>query len=149
MVALLEILVIESNLADARLIVELFKGNKLHNNLRILNSARQTIAYLRREGEFDQALQPDIIFINVVMTVRESFDLWHEILMDEVFSLIPVILVSSSEGDQNLLKRHNGDIKLEPACYIYKPIGMSELLKAIKHIDGYGISLTKTDIVSS
>ncbi len=46
-----EILLVEDNPGDIRLIVEVLKEGKINNNLSVVEDGEQALAYLRREGE--------------------------------------------------------------------------------------------------
>ena len=141
---LLEILLIESSLGDIRLIQEMFKDNKLHNNLHVTRNFKETLSFLHKEGDFHQAIRPDIIFLNLIITIQEGFDLWEEIWSNEDFKTIPIVLITLSEHEQNFLKERNKDQLMQPAYYIYKPIGFDEIVSTIRKIEGFGFGLLKS-----
>jgi CheY-like chemotaxis protein len=118
MATILEILMIDSNPADARLAKEMFKDSRIHNNMTVVSDLKQTMACLRKEREFAQALSPDIIFLNLIVAVKDGFDIWKEILGDTTFSAIPLVLISLSEDEQNVLMRDHAANDIKPVCYI-------------------------------
>jgi hypothetical protein len=47
MATILEILMIDSNPADARLAKEMFKDSRIHNNMTVVSDLKQSMACLR------------------------------------------------------------------------------------------------------
>lgn len=143
MATILEILLIESNPGDVRLVKEMFKDSRIQNNMTAVGDLKQTMAFLRKEGEFVQASSPDVIFLSLIMLMNDGYEIWKEILENETYKAIPLVLVSISEDEQNLLKRHNILKNTVPASYVVKPIDLKQLLTTVHDIDGFGLALTK------
>jgi CheY-like chemotaxis protein len=77
------------------------------------------------------------------VAVKDGIDIWKEILGDTTFSAIPLVLISLSEDEQNVLMRDHAANDIKPVCYIYKPIDLNQLLTTVNKIDGFGVALTK------
>ena len=59
-----EILLVEDNPGDIRLIVEVLKEGKIHNHLSVVEDGEEALAYLRREGSYQDVILPDIILLD-------------------------------------------------------------------------------------
>ena len=62
---MVEILLIEDNPGDIRLVKEVFKDSKLHNNLRVALDGEEAMKMLRQEGEYFKAQRPDLIILDL------------------------------------------------------------------------------------
>lgn len=143
MATILEILLIESNTGDVRLVKEMFKDSRIQNNMTAVGDLKQAMAFLRKEGQFVQASSPDVIFLSLILLMKDGYEIWKEILEDETFKSIPLVLVSISEEEEDMLKRHNIMKDTVPASYVVKPIDLKQLLATVHDIDDFGLALTK------
>jgi CheY-like chemotaxis protein len=146
MATVLEILVIESNPGDVRLVREMFKDSRIHNSMTVVGDLKQTMAFLRKEGSFAQANSPDVIFLSLMMLMNDGYEIWKAILENEAYKSIPLVLVSSSQDEQDMLKRHNIMKDTVPASYVVKPIDLKQLLATVHDIDNFGLALTKVQV---
>src|SRR5690606_30787974 len=60
-----EILLVEDNPGDVRLTREALREGKVRNNLYVASDGVEALAFLRREGEFADAVRPDLILLDL------------------------------------------------------------------------------------
>ena len=60
----IEILLVEDNPADVRLIAETFKDFKSRNNINLVKDGTEAIDFLKKRGKFHSAPRPDLIKLN-------------------------------------------------------------------------------------
>ena len=60
----IDILVVEDNPGDARLITEVLKTNKIHNSLYIVKDGVEAMDFLNKSGRFSGVPRPDLIFLD-------------------------------------------------------------------------------------
>jgi CheY-like chemotaxis protein len=58
-----EVLLIEDDLGDVELTETALARSKLKINLNVVNDGEEAIAYLRREGQYTDAVRPNLIVI--------------------------------------------------------------------------------------
>jgi CheY-like chemotaxis protein len=61
----IEIMVIEDNPGDIRLIEEVFKDAQIKNNMQIAQDGEKALEILRKNGEHSQAVRPDLIILDL------------------------------------------------------------------------------------
>lgn len=61
----IEILLVEDSPGDVRLIVEAFKGGKIHNKMHVVGDGVEAMAFLRQEGKYINSPRPDIILLDL------------------------------------------------------------------------------------
>lgn len=135
----IEILLVEDNPGDIRLIVEVLKDGKLHNNLSVVEDGEQALAYLRREGSYHDAIVPDLILLDLNLPKINGNEVLAEIRQDPHLKHIPVIILTTSEAEQDILKAYD----LHANCYITKPVNLDDFLTVVRSIENFWLTIVK------
>lgn len=134
-----EILLVEDNPGDIKLIREAFKEFKVSNNLHVVNDGIEALAFLRREGAYAGAKEIDLIILDLSLPKKHGLEVLAEVKNDVSFKHIPIVILTSSSRESDVLKSYN----LHANCYIVKPIKLDNFFKAIRSIDDFWLSLVK------
>jgi len=135
----IEIMLVEDNPGDVRLIVEAFKENKLRNKLDVVEDDVEAMAFLRQEGKYADAPRPDLILLDLNLPKKDGREVLGEIKTDEDLRRIPVVVLTVSKADEDILKAYN----LNANCYITKPIGLEQFIKVVKTIEEFWLTIVK------
>jgi two-component system, chemotaxis family, response regulator Rcp1 len=135
----IEILLVEDNPGDVRLTTEALKDSKLHNNLSVVEDGVEAMAFLRREGKYANAARPDIILLDLNLPRKDGREVLEEIKNDEDFKRIPVVVLTTSQDEQDILATYN----LHANCYITKPVDLSRFITIVKNIENFWFSIVK------
>lgn len=135
----IEILLVEDNPADVRLTQEALKEEKLHNNLYVVNDGVEALAYLRRQGKHAQAVRPDLILLDLNLPRKDGREVLAEIKNDEILKHIPVVVLTISDAEADILKSYN----LHANCYIKKPLDLGQFSKVVKSIQDFWLTIVK------
>lgn len=138
-IEIVEILLIEDNLADIRLTQEIFKDCKICNNLHVAKDGIEALEFLRRQGPFKNAPVPDLILLDLNLPKKDGRELLQEIKQDEGLKKIPVIVLTTSEAEQDILRSYN----LGANCYITKPIDLDQFIKVVQTIEDFWLTVVK------
>ena len=125
---LLDILVVESNPAEARLIAEGFRDAGHTRKIEQLHNAEDAISYLLREPPYQESSLPDLILLDLSLPKKSGFELLKEIRASHVLKRIPVIILSGSANPIDLLRAY----ELHANCFIQKPHDLEQFLSMIK-----------------
>jgi CheY-like chemotaxis protein len=136
---LIEILLVEDNPGDVRLTQEAFKEGKVRNNLSVVNDGIEALTYLRQEGQYANALRPDVILLDLNLPKKDGREVLAEIKQDLNLRRIPVVILTTSEAEQDILKTYN----LHANCYITKPVDLERFIKVVKSIESFWLSVVK------
>ena len=126
--ALIDILIVESNPAEARLIAEGFRDAGHTHKIEQLHTAEDAIRYLRREPPHQESAVPDLIILDLSLPKKSGFDLLEEIRTCDALKCIPVIILTGSVDPTDLQRAY----ELHANCYIRKPNDLDEFLGVIK-----------------
>jgi two-component system, chemotaxis family, response regulator Rcp1 len=136
---LIDILVVEDNPGDARLIMEVLKSNKIHNSLHIVKDGVEAMDFLHKTGEFAGVPRPDLIFLDLNLPRKDGREVLAEIKADNQFKQIPVVVMTMSQAEEDILKSYS----LHANCYVTKPIDLDQFVKVVESIEDFWFSLVK------
>ena len=134
-----EILLVEDNPGDVRLIVEAFKEDKLRNNLDVVEDGVEALAFLRREDKYADTPRPDLILLDLNLPKKDGREVLAEIKADENLRRIPVVILTTSKAEEDILKAYNHHAN----CYITKPIGLEQFIKVVKSVKEFWLTIVK------
>jgi CheY-like chemotaxis protein len=129
----IEILLIEDSPSDTELTVEALKEAKVRNSLSVVEDGVQAVEFLRRQGDYADAPRPDLILLDLNLPRKDGREVLAEIKSDPDLKMIPVIVLTTSRADQDILRAY----ELNANCYITKPVDFDKFLKVIHSIEAY------------
>ena len=135
----IEILLVEDNPADIRLAQEAFKDAKVRNILHTVGDGVEAMAFLRRQGKYAEVGRPDLILLDLNLPKKDGREVLAEIKTDERLKLIPVVILTVSKDEEDILKTYN----LHANCYITKPIDFEQFMKVVKSIEEFWLTIVK------
>lgn len=110
------ILLAEDNMGDQKLFEYALKGEE-GANLQIVNDGREALRYLRREGGYADAAQPNLVVIDLNLARRNGPEVLEEMRKDPVLADIPVAIFTGAKATEELTKI----CKLNTSFYAVKP----------------------------
>jgi CheY-like chemotaxis protein len=135
----IEILLVEDNPGDARLAKEALKDSKLANNLYHVEDGEQAMRFLYREGEHADAPRPDLVLLDLNLPRKDGREVLAEIKGDAQLRGIPVVILTVSSDEEDILKTYN----LHANCYITKPIDLDQFIKVVRSIEDFWFTIVK------
>lgn len=133
----INILLIEDNIADSRLITETFKSFETKKNIYHVGSGTEALCFLKKQGEYMNSPRPDIIILDIKLPDKSGFEVLKEIKQDEKLKNIPVIVLSSSDLTEHI----NESYALQASCYIKKPVELDEFIKTIRKVEDFWLNV--------
>lgn len=135
----IEILLVEDNPGDVRLTKEALKEGKILNNLHVAKDGVEAISFLRREGEYDNAVRPDLILLDLNLPKKDGREVLMEIKKDKELRRIPVVVLTTSGAEEDIIKIYD----CHANCYITKPVDFDQFINVIKSIENFWLSVVK------
>lgn len=134
-----EILLIEDSPSDANLTIREFSKAKIANNLHWVEDGEAAMEYLRREGTFTQAPRPDLILLDLNLPKIDGREVLEAIKADPLLRLIPVVILTTSNDDEDILRSYN----LNANCYVTKPIDIAQFIHVVQLINEFWLAAVK------
>ena len=128
-----EILLVEDNPGDARLAEEALKDSGVSHNLTLAEDGEQAMAMVRREGEHASSPRPDLILLDLSLPKKDGREVLEEIKGDADLKRIPVVVLTLSEAEQDILRSYN----LQANNYLTKPLKVDDFNVVIKAVENY------------
>ena len=135
----IEILLVEDNPGDIRLMQEAFKDHKVRNNLSVAEDGEQALAFLRREGQHANAPRPDVILLDLNLPKKDGREVLAEIKQDPDLLRIPVVVLTTSTAEQDILSTYD----LHANCFINKPVNLEKFFTVVQTIEDFWLSIVK------
>jgi CheY-like chemotaxis protein len=135
----IEVLLVEDDPGDVLMTREAFEDNKLNNKLHVVNDGEQAIAFLTRQKPFDEAPRPDLILLDLNLPRKDGREVLAEIKADEELRSIPVVVLTTSEAEEDILRSYN----LHANAYVTKPVDFERFIGVVRHIDKFFVSVVK------
>ena len=133
----IEILMVEDNPGDVRLTVEALKEGKVRNHLYTVEDGEEALKFLRRQETYTKAPHPDLILLDLNLPKKNGREVLKEIKEDPDLRRIPVVILTVSDAEQDILKSYN----LHANCYITKPVNLDQFIKVVRSIQNFWLSI--------
>jgi chemotaxis family two-component system response regulator Rcp1 len=133
----IEILLVEDNPGDVRLTKEALKEGKVRNNMQVAEDGEEALVFLRRQGQYAQAIRPDLILLDLNLPKKSGREVLEEIKADPELKRIPVVVLTISKAEQDILKSYN----LHANCYINKPVDLEQFIDVVQSIEDFWLTV--------
>jgi two-component system, chemotaxis family, response regulator Rcp1 len=135
----IEILLVEDNPGDVRLIKEVFKDAKIYNAMQVAYDGEAAMEILRKEGEHVNAPSPDLILLDLNLPKKDGREVLREIKGDGCLKCIPVVILTTSNAEEDLIETY----KMNANCYITKPVDLDQFINVVESIENFWLSIVK------
>jgi CheY-like chemotaxis protein len=135
----IEVLLVEDDPGDVLMTREAFAEHKVGNTLRVVSDGAEALAYLRREGEYSDAVRPDLILLDLNLPRRDGREVLAEIKSDPELHHIPVVVLTTSAADEDILRSY----ELHANAYVTKPVDFDRFIAVVRQIDQFFVSVVK------
>lgn len=123
------IMLVDDDDVDAIITQRAINDLKITNELIRKVDGEDAIEYLRNEND----TKPCVILLDLNMPRMNGFEFLKEVKADDALKRIPIIVLTTSDVDQNVLDSFN----LGVAGYIVKPVDYKQFVEAMKMINMY------------
>jgi CheY-like chemotaxis protein len=134
-----DLLLVEDSDTDAELTERALRKGKLRNTLHRVRDGVEAMAFLRNEGEYANAPRPDMILLDLNMPRKDGKSVLRELNADESLKLIPVIVLTTSDHDSDILESYG----LNSNAYLVKPVDVTEFFVLIQKTHEFWVHLVK------
>lgn len=135
----ISILLVEDNPGDVRLTMEALREGKLRNVVQVAKDGVEALDILSGHGAHANAARPDLILLDLNLPKKDGFEVLAKIKADAMLRRIPVIVLTTSQAEQDVLKSYD----LHANCYIAKPIAFEEFMQVVRSIDSFWLSVVR------
>jgi len=135
----IEILLVEDNPDDAYMTMEALREGKVRNQVHHIEDGVEALRFLRRQGDHANAPRPDLILLDLSLPRLGGLEVLAEIKHDPELRRIPVIIMTSSKREQDVVRAYNNYAN----CYVNKPVDLEQFLGAVRRIEDFWLSVVR------
>ena len=134
-----EILLVEDNAGDSRLVIEAFRDSETLNNLHTVDDGEEAMSFLLQEGKYADAPRPDLILLDLNLPKKDGREVLAEIKGDSELRRIPVVIMTISSDEEDILNTYN----LHVNSYITKPVDLDNFMNMFKSVEEFWLRVVK------
>jgi chemotaxis family two-component system response regulator Rcp1 len=135
----IDILMVEDNPGDVRLVTEALKHHGIHNNLHVARDGVEALAFLHREGGYADASRPGLILLDLDLPREDGREVLAQIKQDPDLKRIPVVILTTSQDEGDTLTAYD----LHANCYVIKPIELDQIIKVVRAIEEFWLTVVE------
>ena len=124
------ILMAEDNLNDAELALEALGQHNLANQVVVVEDGAAALDYIHCRNAWKDRPpgNPCVILLDLKMPRVDGLEVLREIKGNPAFKAIPVVVLTSSREEQDLIKSYD----LGTNAYVVKPVNFADFVTAVK-----------------
>jgi CheY-like chemotaxis protein len=135
----IEILLVEDNPGDVELTTLAFEESHLQVHLNVVEDGVAALEFLHRQSIYAKAPYPDLVVLDLNLPKKSGHEVLAEIKADVNFRRIPVVILTTSLAEEDILKAYN----LYANCYIKKPVGFNQFIEVVKSIEDFWFKIVR------
>ncbi len=136
------ILLVEDNPDDVELTMRAFRKNNSANSVAVARDGVEALDYLfGRGGDAGRntAETPRLVLLDLKMPKMDGFHVLEHLRADERTKLVPVVILTSSKEDQDLISSY----KCGANSYVRKPVDFNQFAEAVRYLGLYWLVLNE------
>ena len=136
------ILLIEDNSGDEELTLRALKKNKISNRVVVARDGAEALDYLFARGAHAGRNPREIVqvvLLDLNLPKLSGLEVLAHIRADERTKLLPVVILTSSKEDKDLLGGYRGGAN----SYIVKPVDFTQFADAVRQLGMYWLVLNQ------
>jgi two-component system response regulator len=136
------ILLVEDNASDEELTLRALERNNIANGVVVTRDGSAALDYLFARGAYadrDANALPQVVLLDLNLPKVGGLDVLRAIRADERTRLLPVVILTSSKEDEDLLTGY----ALGANSYVVKPVDFTKFSEAIRQLGMYWLVLNQ------
>jgi two-component system, response regulator len=137
-----KILLVEDNPDDVMLTERALKKSNNNHEIVVARNGLEAIDYLFGTGDYkgrDLSQMPGLVLLDLNLPLVGGLEVLKRIRSDNRTNLIPVVILTSSREDQDLINGY----RLHANSYICKPVDFEKFVEDVKHLTLYWLVLNE------
>ncbi len=139
------ILLVEDNPDDEVLTLRALRKHNIASEITVARDGVEALDFLFGHDERDTTTMPSLVLLDLKLPKVDGLEVLRRIRSDERTRLLPVVIFTSSNEEQDILECHT----LGANSYIRKPVDFNHLSEALRIIGTYWLTMNLTPKLSN
>ena len=138
-----DILYIEDNQNDIELTIRALEKRHLANSMHIIKDGEEALQYIFCKGKYaerDKNSNPKVIILDLNLPKVDGIEILRNIKSDEKTKTIPVVVLTSSREESDMIKSYNYGVN----SYVVKPINFDSFSEAVSSLGLYWLLVNES-----
>jgi CheY-like chemotaxis protein len=136
------ILLVEDSASDVELTRRALSKSRIEVSIDVAEDGVEALDYLFCEGVYSYRNQhplPDLILLDLNIPKIDGNEVLKRIRANDKTKLIPIVILTSSNEDSDLLKAYNAGAN----SYIRKPVDFNQFAEVVNHLGRYWLQINE------
>lgn len=134
-----DLLLIEDNPGDARLVEETFQHTSHADALHVVTNGAEALDFVYGRGDYAESPRPNLILLDWSLPKVDAADILAEIKTEQGIRQIPVIVLSGISSPKEILRAYDHRAN----AFIEKSTDPEEVERMLKQIDEFWFSIAR------
>ncbi|HEX5082878.1 MAG TPA: response regulator [Blastocatellia bacterium] len=137
-----DLLLVEDNPQHVELTLRALRKHNLANNVFVAKDGAEALEFIfATRSNYQRQIEngPKVILLDLKLPKVDGLEVLRRIKSDERTKAIPVVVVTTSEHDQDIVKSY----KLGANSYIVKPVSFEKFVEAVSQLGFYWMLVNK------
>jgi len=135
----INILLVEDNPGDVRLVIEALRESKVFVSIAVAKDGLEALDVLYKRPPHEETPCPDIILLDLNLPRMDGREFLEVIKNTPELKRIPVVILTTSSAEQDILKAYD----LHANCYITKPVDLDQFIQVVQTIDDFWLTIVQ------
>jgi two-component system response regulator len=137
------ILLVEDNRDDEELTLRALRKANIANEVFVTRDGQEALDFLFCSGQYagrEPQVMPAVILLDLKLPKLNGIDVLHRLRSDPRTRLVPVVVLTSSSEDEDMLKSYESGAN----SYVRKPVEFPAFVTAVSHLGIYWMLLNQS-----
>ena len=135
----IEVLLVEDDPGDVLMTRDAFEEHKLRITLHVVSNGVDAMHFLRKVAPYAQSPTPDLILLDLNLPRMDGREVLAEIKLDEALRRIPVVVLTTSDAEEDVLRSYN----LHANAYVAKPVDFEQFVHVVRQVDEFFLTVVR------
>jgi two-component system, chemotaxis family, response regulator Rcp1 len=130
----IQILLVEDNPADAKLLTSLFEPDPKRYQFAMVSDGEKALTYLKLNAQNEKS-RPDLILLDLNLPKIDGKEVLKKVRSNASLRTIPVLILTTSDRDEDVRTCY----ELGANCFLTKPTSLEELTSLFQALQDFWI----------